>query len=62
MVKTILLITAAPGVIFSAFAALVFLHLLRWLNLIVASWSGPWFPPPPLAPTRRSISLNKEKE
>lgn len=44
---------------FVAFAGVVFVLLLRWINLIVASWSGPWLPPPLKL---REANFVKEKE
>ena len=45
-----------------ALAGMVFVLLLRSVNLIVASWSGPWFPPPPLLRLRETNLSKKKKE
>lgn len=41
--KIFFLIALGVGLLFVAVAGVIFLALLRWLNLVVASWSGPWF-------------------
>ena len=48
--------------VFVALAGVVFVLLLRWINLIVASWSGPWFPPPPALKFRETNFGKKRKE
>lgn len=44
--KIFLLIALFAGTVFAGLAGLVFLVLVRWLNLLIGSWNGPWFPPP----------------
>lgn len=41
--KIFLLIALCAGAVFTVFAGVVFLALLRWLNLVIANWSGPRF-------------------